>query len=42
MTSITIRLPEEEKEKLVERAKELDLSLSQVVRKAIRDMLNQE
>lgn len=42
MASITIRLPEEEKEKLVEKAKELDLSLSQMVRKALREMLNQK
>lgn len=42
MTSITIRLPEEEKDKLVEMAKELDLSLSQLVRKALKEILNQK
>lgn len=39
MTSISIRLEETEKEALQKYAKENDLSVSQVVRKAIKDFL---
>ena len=39
MATISIRLDEKEKELLTKYAKENDLSLSQVVRKAIREFL---
>ena len=39
MTSITIRISTEEKEKIEQLAKENDLTLSQVVRKAIKEFL---
>lgn len=39
MTSITIRISTEEKEKIELLAKENDLTLSQVVRKAIKEFL---
>ena len=39
MTSITIRISTEEKEKIERLAKENDLTLSQVVRKAIKEFL---
>ena len=39
MASITIRLEEKEKEALMAYAKENDLSLSQAVRRAIKDYL---
>lgn len=39
MTTITIRIEETEKEALQEFAKEHDLSVSQVVRRAIKDFL---
>lgn len=39
MTSISIRLEETEKEALQKYAKEHDLSVSQVVRKIIKDFL---
>lgn len=39
MTSISIRLEEVEKEALQKYAKEHDLSVSQVVRKIIKDFL---
>lgn len=38
-SSITVRISPEEKEKLKEIAKENDLTVSQVVRKAIKEML---
>ena len=40
MTTLTIRLSEEEKQKLIERAEELDLSMSQLVRKALKEYLS--
>lgn len=40
MTTLTIRLSEEEKQKLIERADELDLSMSQLVRKALKEYLS--
>lgn len=39
MTTITIRIEETEKEALQEFAKENDLTVSQVVRKAIKEFL---
>lgn len=39
MTTISIRIEEEEKDQLQQYAKEHDLSLSQVIRRAIRDFL---
>ena len=39
MATISIRLDEKEKELLTKYAKENDLSVSQVVRKAIREFL---
>jgi predicted transcriptional regulator len=40
MTTLTIRLSEEEKQKLLEYAEELDQSMSQLVRKALKEYLN--
>lgn len=40
MTTLTIRLSEEEKQKLIECADELDLSMSQLVRKALKEYLS--
>lgn len=40
MTSITIRLEEEEKQKLIEYAKQQDLTMSQVIRKFIKNIVN--
>ena len=40
MTTLTIRLSEEEKQKLIEYAEELHLSMSQLVRKALKEYLN--
>lgn len=42
MTTITIRLPKEEKDKLFEIAKQKDLTASQLIRKAIRLLLEEE
>lgn len=42
MTSITIRISEEEKQKIAEYAKKNDLSMSQVIRKALKDIINKE
>ena len=39
MASVTLRISEEEKQILAEAAKKEDLSLSQVVRKAIREYI---
>lgn len=39
MTSITVRISEEEKEKLQKIAKEIDMSVSQIVRRAIKEYL---
>lgn len=40
MTTLTIRLSEEEKQKLIEYAEELDLNMSQLVRKALKEYLS--
>jgi predicted transcriptional regulator len=40
MTTLTISLSEEEKQKLIEYAEELDLSTSQLVRKALKEYLS--
>lgn len=40
MTTLTIRLSEEEKQKLIEYAEKLDLSMSQLVRKALKEYLS--
>jgi predicted transcriptional regulator len=40
MTTLTIRLSEEEKQRLIEYAEELDLSMSQLVRKALKEYLS--
>ena len=40
MTTLTIRLSEEEKQKLLEYAEEFDQSMSQLVRKALKEYLN--
>lgn len=40
MTTISIRLSEEEKEAIQKHADQEDLSMSQVVRKAIKEYLN--
>ena len=39
MTTLTIRLSEEEKQKLLEYAEELDQSMSQLVRKDLKEYL---
>ena len=39
MASITIKLDENEKTKLAEEAKKLDLSMSQIIRRLIKDYL---
>ena len=39
MTTVSIRISEEEKEKLQILAKELDLSMSHIIRKAIKEFL---
>lgn len=39
MASITIRLDEQEKEKLAAIAREQDLSMSQVIRRLIKDFI---
>lgn len=39
MASITLRIEEEEKKLLAEAAKKEDLSMSQVIRRAIREYL---
>ena len=41
MASITIKLDENEKAKLVEAAKKLDLSMSQIIRRLIKDYLSE-
>ena len=38
-STVSVRLTSEEKEKLVEYCKENDLSISQVIRRAIREFL---
>lgn len=40
MATLTIRLNEEEKQKLIKYAEELDLSMSQLVRKALKEYLS--
>lgn len=40
MTTLTIRLSEEEKQKLIEYAEKLDLNMSQLVRKALKEYLS--
>lgn len=40
MTTISIRLEEEEKEKLADFAKKQDLTISQIVRKAIKQYMD--
>ena len=41
MTSITIRIDEDEKKQLMETARAEDLSMSQVIRRAIREYLTE-
>ena len=41
-TTITIRLDENEKERLKEFAQEQDLTVSQIIRKAIKDFLTKQ
>ena len=41
-TTLSLRLPKEEKEMLADYAQEHDLSMSQVIRKAIKELLNKE
>lgn len=40
MATLTIRLNEEEKQKLIKYAEELDLNMSQLVRKALKEYLS--
>ena len=40
MSTVSVRISKEEKEKLQRLADELDLSLSYIIRKAIREIIN--
>ena len=40
MSTISIRIPDEEKEAIMKYAKENDLSMSQVIRKAVKEFLD--
>ncbi len=40
MTNITFRIPEEEKDKIAKYAEENDLTISQIIRKAIKEYLD--
>lgn len=42
MTTISLRLPKEEKEAIMQYAQAHDLSMSQVIRKVIKELLNKE
>jgi antitoxin component of RelBE/YafQ-DinJ toxin-antitoxin module len=42
MKTISVRLSDEEKEAFDNRCKELDLTMSQIMRKLIRDFINTE
>lgn len=42
MTILSIRIEEEDKEKLQKYAKDNDLSMSQVIRKAIKEFLKEK
>jgi len=42
LVKMSLRIPEEEKEAISEYAKAHDLSMSQVIRKAIKEFLNKE
>lgn len=42
MTTISVRISEEEKQKLEQLAKKEDLSMSQIIRKALKEYLNKE
>ena len=42
MTTLSLRLPKEEKEAIMQYAQAHDLSMSQVIRKVIKELLNKE
>ena len=42
MATITIRIEENEKQAIQEYAQKNDLSMSQIIRKAIKELLNKE
>lgn len=42
MTTLSVRLSEEEKKRLEQYAKKEDLTMSQVIRKALREFLEQK
>ena len=42
MTTLSVRISDEEKEKLEQFAKEQDLSMSQIIRKALKMYLDKE
>lgn len=42
MTTLSVRISDEEKEKLEQFAKEQDLSMSQIIRKALKEYLDKE
>jgi predicted transcriptional regulator len=42
MTTITIRLSEEEKQKIAEYAEKNDLSMSQVIRKSLKEFFEEK
>lgn len=41
-STVSVRLTEIEKEALAAKAKELDLTMSQIIRKALKEYLNKE
>ncbi len=42
MTTLSLRLSKDEKEAIMQYAQEHDLSMSQVIRKAVKDLLDKE
>lgn len=42
MTTISVRINEEEKQKLEQLAKQEDLSMSQIIRKALKEYLSKK
>lgn len=42
MTTLSLRLSKDEKEAIAQYAQEHDLSMSQVIRKAVKDLLDRE
>lgn len=42
MTTLSLRLTKDEKEAIAQYAQDNDMSMSQVIRKAVKDLLNKE